>query len=44
MGASLMMNVLALADTVGVKKGSYVDADRKCFHSPFISFLIFRRI
>ena len=34
MGASLMTNVLALADTVGVKKGSYVDADRECFFSP----------
>lgn len=29
MGASVATNILALADTLGVKEGSHVDADRK---------------
>lgn len=29
MGASLLTNVLALADTLGVKKDFHVDADRE---------------
>lgn len=29
MGASVVNNILALADTLGVKEGSNVDADRK---------------
>ena len=30
MGASVVNNVLALADTLGVKDGKHVDTDRKC--------------
>lgn len=31
MGASVVNNVLALADTLGVKDGKHVDTDRKFF-------------
>lgn len=37
MGASLMTNVLALADTLGVKKDFHVDADREySFSNPLV--------
>lgn len=42
MGASLLTNVLALADTLGVKKDFHVDADREySFSNPYFFQLFF---
>lgn len=39
MGASLLTNVLALADTLGVKKDFHVDADREySFSNPVVHY------